>query len=39
MRRRGARKRDDTAFVVELPGGPLPPSSIARHLAAILALR
>jgi protein MpaA len=28
----------DTAFVVELPQGPLPASSIARHVAAILAL-
>jgi protein MpaA len=29
----------DTAFVVELPPGPLPPSSIARHVGAILTLR
>jgi protein MpaA len=29
----------DTAFVVELPPGPLPPSSITRHVDAILALR
>jgi protein MpaA len=29
----------DTAFVVELPAGALPPSSITRHVAAILALR
>jgi protein MpaA len=29
----------DTAFVVELPAGPLAPSSITRHVAAILALR
>jgi hypothetical protein len=28
----------DTAFVVELPPGPLSASSIARHLAAVLAL-
>jgi hypothetical protein len=28
----------DTAFVVELPPGPLPAASIARHVAAILAL-
>jgi|HubBroStandDraft_6_1064221.scaffolds.fasta_scaffold154298_2 protein MpaA len=28
----------DTAFVVELPAGALPPSSIARHVAAIIAL-
>jgi protein MpaA len=28
----------DTAFVVELPAGPLPPSSLARHVAAVLAL-
>jgi len=28
----------DTAFVVELPAGPLSASSIARHVAAILAL-
>jgi protein MpaA len=28
----------DTAFVVELPAGALPPSSIARHVAAIVAL-
>jgi protein MpaA len=28
----------DTAFVVELPAGRLPPASIARHVAAILAL-
>jgi murein peptide amidase A len=28
----------DTAFVVELPGGPLTVPSIARHVAAILAL-
>jgi protein MpaA len=28
----------DTAFVVELPAGPLTASSIARHVAAILAL-
>jgi protein MpaA len=28
----------DTAFVVELPGGALPPSSVARHVAAIIAL-
>jgi murein peptide amidase A len=28
----------DTAFVVELPAGTLPPASIARHVAAILAL-
>jgi protein MpaA len=29
----------DTAFVLELPAGALPPSSITRHVAAILALR
>jgi murein peptide amidase A len=28
----------DTAFVVELPGGPLPPASVSRHVAAIMAL-
>jgi protein MpaA len=28
----------ETAFVVELPPGPLPPSSLARHVAAVLAL-
>jgi protein MpaA len=28
----------DTAFVVELPPGALPPSSVARHVAAIIAL-
>jgi murein peptide amidase A len=28
----------DTAFVVELPAGPLPRSSLTRHVAAILAL-
>jgi protein MpaA len=28
----------DTAFVVELPAGPLSPSALARHTAAILAL-
>jgi protein MpaA len=28
----------DTAFVVELPAGPLPASAVARHVAAILAL-
>jgi protein MpaA len=28
----------DTAFVVELPPGPLPGSSVARHVAAVLAL-
>jgi protein MpaA len=28
----------DTAFVVELPAGALPPSSVGRHVAAIVAL-
>src|SRR5207302_9200935 len=28
----------DTAFVVELPGGRLSPQSLARHVAAVLAL-
>jgi len=27
----------DTAFVVELPGGPLPPAGVRRHTAAVLA--
>ncbi len=30
--------RGDTAFVVELPGGPLPATGVARHTGAVMAL-